>query len=114
MNPKSLLLAVMIGLGGTAHAADPADAALSAIRDLGTVNGKALACAETHIASRAKKLMLAHAPKTQTYGDAYQNATQAAYLSQTQSNEACADASALAAALDALAQRLDASLPVAR
>ena len=113
MNPKTLLAAALFCAG--ACAAEPAaEAALSAIRDLGTVNGRALACAETDIATRAKKLMLAHAPKTQTYGDAYQNATQQAYLGQTQSGGACADAQTLSAALDALAQRLDAALPAAR
>ncbi|WP_395692153.1 DeoR family transcriptional regulator, partial [Piscinibacter sp.] len=49
-----------------------AEAGLLAIRALGGVNGQALACAETSVAARAKQLMLAHAPKTQRFGAAYE------------------------------------------
>ena len=115
MKHRFLLGACLIALSAPVLAQDAAaDAALNAIRDLGTLNGQALACAETDVASRAKKLMLAHAPKTQAYGDAYQNATQQVYMNQTQAKDGCADAKSLSATLDALAQRLNATLPVAR
>ena len=107
-----LALAVPPGMVSVANAAD-AEAGLLAIKALGSVNGQALACSEVQAAARAKSLMLAHAPKTERFGAAYEEATQAAYLAQTRSAGACPDAVCLTDQLNQLALQLAASLPVA-
>ena len=107
--PLLLLIAM---LPAPTFAAD-AEAGLLAIRDLGGVNGQALACAETRVAARARELMLAHAPKTQRFGAAYEEATNDAFNAQTRSGKPCADATELTARLNQLALRLGEALPVA-
>ena len=88
------------------------EAGLTAVKALGGVNGQALACAETRVAARARELMLAHAPKTQRFGAAYEEATQEAFAAQTRSGKACADATELTARLNQLALQLAEALPV--
>ena len=108
------LLTILLCLAIPAYAADTAaEQALAAVKDLGAVNGQALACGEAESAQRAKALMLAHAPKTQTYGDAFQAGTQAGFADQTRAQPAdCPAAPALAARLDQLEARLRVALPV--
>ena len=106
-----LPLAAAPGAVTIATAAD-AEAGLVAIRALGGVNGQALACSEVQVAARAKSLMLAHAPKTQRFGVAYEDATQAAYQAQTRSTAACPDAIRLTDQLNQLALQLAETLPV--
>lgn len=106
---------LLIGLG-LAHALlIPAhaqtDPGLQAIGDLAQLNGKALACQDLPSARRAKGLMLAHAPKTARFGSAFEEGTQQSYLTQTRSEVACLDAITLSARIDAVAQRLQTSLP---
>jgi hypothetical protein len=93
--------------------AEDLDAAVAAVRQLGAVNGQALACAEKGAAARAKVLMLAHAPKTARFGAAYEEATQEAFLAQTRASGTCPDAKAIAGKLDDAAQKLQAALPIA-
>lgn len=92
-------------------AASAAEAGLQAIGALAQLNGQALACQDQPAARRAKGLMLAHAPKTARYGDAFDSGTQRAYLAQTRSEAPCPDGATLATRLDAVAQQLQASLP---
>ena len=82
-----------------------------AIADLATVNGQALACQDMPIAQRAKSLMLSHAPKTDKYGSAFTDGTNNSYLAQTRSAQPCPATSVLSSQLDALAIRLQSSLP---
>jgi hypothetical protein len=98
--------------GNITFAAD-AESGLLAIKALGGVNGQALACAETGVAARAKQLMLAHAPKTQRFGTAYEDATQEAFLAQTRAASTCPDAAQLTDRINRLALQLADSLPVA-
>jgi hypothetical protein len=88
------------------------EAGLLAVKTLGSVNGQALACAETKLAARAKELMLAHAPKTQRFGTAYEEATQEAFLAQTRAAGTCPDATQLTDRLNRLALQLAESLPI--
>ncbi len=97
--------------GDITFAAD-AEAGLLAIKALGSVNGQALACAETTPAARAKELMLAHAPKTQRFGAAYEEATQEAFLAQTRAAGTCPAAAILTDRLNRLALQLADTLPV--
>jgi hypothetical protein len=98
-------------LWAQAQAQTPADLGLQAINDLAQINGQALACQELKAAGRAKSLMIAHAPKTTRFGNAYEEGTKQSYSLQINSTLACPDAATLSARLDALAQRLQTSLP---
>ena len=100
------------GSAGDITLAADAEAGLLAIKALGTVNGQALACAQMPAAARAKSLMLAHAPKIQRFGDAHQEANQAAYLAQTRATEACPEPLRLIDQLNRLALQLAATLSV--
>lgn len=104
-----LLFALLSAVAPT-FAADQA-AGLAALKELGAVNGQALACSEMPAAKRAKSLMLAHAPKTQTYGDAFQASTNDAFLAQTKGDAPCPTAQALDERLKTLEARLNEALP---
>lgn len=93
--------------------AEDVEAGLAAVKQLGTLNGQALACAEKDSAAHAKMLMLAHSPKTARFGAAYEEATQAGYLAQTRAAGTCPDTKTFAARIDELAQRLKTALPAA-
>ncbi|MES2877641.1 MAG: hypothetical protein V4713_04400 [Pseudomonadota bacterium] len=106
----TLALGLAHALLAPAHA--QTDAGLQAISDLAQVNGQALACQELKVAGRIKSMMLAHAPKTARFGSAFEEGTQQSYLAQTRSTAACPDTAKLTAQLDALAPRLQTSLPI--
>lgn len=89
------------------------EAALAAVRALARVNGQALACQDHAAARRAKALMLAHAPKTARFGDAYESVTQQSYLATTQANPPCAEPAERARQLDTLTRELQTLLPPA-
>lgn len=113
MKTLRLVLPLSIAVLSAPTFAADAEAGLLAIKALGNVNGQALACSEMQAAARAKSLMLAHAPKTQRFGTAYEEATQAAYLAQTRAAGTCPEAVRLVDQLNQLALQLDATLPVA-
>ena len=113
MKNLRLLLTLSIAvLSAPTIAAADTEAGLQAIKALGSVNCQALACSEVRLAARAKQLMLAHAPKTDRFGSAYEEATQAAYLAQARSGGACPDGTALTDRINRLALQLAATLPV--
>ena len=109
-----LPLIILLGLSLPIHSARAADAeaGLLAITALGKLNGQALACSEMPVAARAKLLMLRHAPKTQRFGTAYEESTQAAFLVQTGSKTVCPESLSFVRSLDDLALQLQATLPV--
>ena len=90
-----------------ADAADPGTAAIAAI---GRINGMALACEQPAIASRARNAVTTTAPKTRANGEAFENATNAAYLEQGK-GAPCPDAAALNAALGDAEKNLQAAFP---
>ncbi len=109
-----LALTSMVGSLAAAQPAAPAsaaDAGLEAVAALAQINGQALACQEGAAARRAKALMLAHAPKTLRYGLLFDEHTRQAFLALTRSAVACPDAAAFGTRLEAVALRLQASLP---
>ncbi len=74
-----------------AFAADTADAVnvpapaadgISEVQELGRLNGMALACRQTETAQRVKRVVINTAPKTRRYGEAFEAATQEAFLAQ--------------------------------
>ena len=87
------------------------EAGLLAIQDLSQVNGQALACQDLQAAARAKTLMLAHAPKTARFGSAFEDGTHQAFLAQTRQEAPCPDSASFKQRMDALALRLNTSLP---
>lgn len=93
-----------------AYAAE-SDPAVTTVTELAQVNGQALACQDMASVATAKKLMLAHAPKTPRFGTLFEEATNTSYLAQVRGEAACPDSTAFAAKLDALAKRLQAALP---
>ena len=94
------------------HAQAPLELALQVVGELAQVNGQALACQELKVSARAKSLMIAHAPKTARFGDAYEVGTQQSYGAQINGTAACPDGATLTQRLDALAKRLQTALPV--
>lgn len=108
----ALPLLLAAGLAAAQDAGDAAtQAAMQAISRLAQLNGTALACQDTTAARRAKQLMLAHAPKTARYGQAFEDGTQAAFLATTAGQAACPDTADLARRLDGAARELQAVLP---
>lgn len=103
-------LCTALALQGPAHAADT-EQGLALVNELAQVNGQALACQDMATVARAKQLMLAHAPKTPRFGNAFEEGTNASYLAQVRSAAACPDAAILASKLDALTKRLQDALP---
>lgn len=87
------------------------DAGLAAIQELGRINGQGLACSQMAATAQAKALMIKHAPKTRRYGEAFEEATNAAFLAQGQA--ACPQAAELTARLGEVAARLQVTLPPA-
>ena len=108
-------LFLTLGLSAVLPAfAQDVEAGLAAVRQLGTLNGQALACTDKDDAARTKALMLTHAPKTQRFGTAYEESTQESYLAQTRAATPCPDAKTLAGRIDDVAQRLRTTLPAAK
>jgi hypothetical protein len=113
MNRIALVL-FFLGLAMPAAADVPAAAGLAEVRDLGLLNGQALACSYTQAAARIKAIMIQHAPKTRRYGEAFEAATSEAFLVQVKKDPAaCQDEPLIASQAEALAARLQAAIPAA-
>ncbi len=112
---RSALLLCFLSLALTAHAADPStDAGLTEVRDLGRVNGQALACGFGEAVSSIKAAMIQHAPKSRRYGAAFEEATNKAFLDQSRKDPAtCPDGPTLRGQIDEATQRLQAAVPAA-
>ena len=111
---QALLIVPSYGADASGAENPAFQAGLLAVTDLAQLNGQALACQEMEAVSRAKTLMLAHAPKTARFGNAFEETTHSSYLAQTRSNEStCPDANTLSSRLDVLAKRLQDTLPAA-
>lgn len=90
---SSLLALLMLANPATAENDSPALAGLLAgARDLGQVNGVALACNQATVVERAKAMMILRAPKTRRFGEAFEEASSAAYNAQATSGGACPEA----------------------
>lgn len=113
---QSFILITFILAMALAHAFSPALAAdpapLSVVKELGTVNGQAMACSESGSAQRAKSLMLAHAPKTDAFGEAFQAGTAEGFAAQTKTASACPSVQSFAVRLAHLETQLQAVLPI--
>jgi len=110
---RSALLLCFLGLALPARAADSsADAGLAEVRDLGRVNGQALACGYAETVSRIKAVMIYHAPKSRSYGAAFEETTNKAFLDQSRKEmTTCPDGPTLNGQIDEATQRLQVAVP---
>lgn len=105
-------IVAMVCLGAISMASyAQVSAALGAVAELGKLNGVALACRESAVAAQARSLMLERAPKTDRYGSAYHDATQAGFASITQRGESCPEGIVLTGRFEAVAARVRDALP---
>lgn len=86
----------------------PEAEALAVVKELGRLNGLALACQQTELSARAKRLMIAHVPKLRDWGETYETATTEAFLTPATD---CPDAATLRVSVELVATRLAALLP---
>lgn len=107
------LLLCSLSLALAVHAANsPADAGLAEVRDLGRLNGQALACAYTETAAQIKAVIIKFAPKSRRYGAVFEEATNEAYLAQSSKDQAtCTDGPTLTQQVEEVSQRLQAAIP---
>jgi hypothetical protein len=110
---RSALLLCFLSLALSAHAADSStDAGLTEVRDLGRVNGQALACGFGEAVSRIKAAMIQHAPKSRRYGAAFEETTNKAFLEQSRKDQTtCPDGPTLSGQIDEATQRLQSAAP---
>lgn len=106
--PTLLLLLATLGTPVLA-----ADAGSAAIASLGRINGIALACQQPAIASRARNAVQTTAPKTRASGEAFEQATNDAFLEQGKGGD-CPDVATLAGRLSEAESRLQQAFPTAR
>jgi hypothetical protein len=105
------LLSIALFIAMSALAAEPAatDAGLAAVAELGRVNGTALACGRTEVVNKAKALVLLRAPKTRRYGEAFEDATSAAFRAQATAD--CPLETILSLQLAGAEMKLEAAFP---
>jgi len=103
------LFACCVWMSSAAYAL--AEAGLAAVRDLGRLNGQALACGNKDTAAWVRILMLNHSPKTRPYGEAYEEGTQETFIAHGR-GAPCPTSAELAVRLEKASQRLKAALPV--
>ena len=110
---RSALLLCFLSLALSARAADSlTDAGLTEVRDLGRINGQALACGYAETISRIKTVIIQHSPKSRRYGAAFEEATSKSFLDQSRKEQTtCPDGPTLSGQVDEATQRLQAALP---
>lgn len=102
-----------LALCAASHATFATDEGTAAVQALGRLNGIALACQQPALVSRTRNSVVTTAPKTREIGEAFENATNAAYLEQGKGG-ACPDAATLASNVAAAEKRLQAAFPAAK
>ncbi len=109
---KSVLTLCLLGTLATLSlpaAATPANPAIeAAVSELGRLNGSALACKQPALVSRARNAVQTTAPKTRSYGEVFENATNDAFLAQGKA--VCPDSQTLASRIAEAETRLTESV----
>ncbi|MBI4756626.1 MAG: hypothetical protein HY778_14660 [Betaproteobacteria bacterium] len=105
----SIVLAGWLCLAAPSAAAE--EAGIAAVSELGRLNGQALACGQKDTAAWLRVLVLSHVPKTPRFGEAYEQATNAAFLAQSRDGATCPDAREFTSRLDGISARLRAEFP---
>lgn len=108
-NLSALICCVILSSG--AMAADLEPAGVAEVRELGRLNGLALACSQTESAGRIKNILIQYAPKTRRYGEAFEESTQQSFLAQGVKPEPCREGAAYAVEAEVLGRRLQAAIP---
>jgi hypothetical protein len=106
-----LIVGLLLGLLAVPPAAAIDDAQYQAIRALGQLNGVALHCKYLEQTRRLKEALVATLPKRRALGDAFEQATEEAYLDFIQRQGSCPEAEAFAAQVDQGIARLQAVFP---
>lgn len=106
------LLACGLALALPVCAADEIEPGLDVMKDLGRLNGQALACEQKDTAAWIRILMLTHAPKTRSHGEAYEAGTQEAFAAQGK-GAPCPDSAESATRIEKITQRLREVFPAA-
>lgn len=97
---RVLVAAVLTGsLAGVACAAPQVDLRQVVTR-LGQLNGIALACKQDVLAIRLREIMIGTAPKQREIGEAFEIATNEAFLAFGRAGQECPDGRALAEQID--------------
>ncbi|MDP2794694.1 MAG: SCO family protein [Sulfurisoma sp.] len=110
----AVTLAAKVGAGGTPitpKAPDPA-AIMVAVKEVGIVNGIALACGHRDAVARAKALMIMRVPKTREYGEIFEQAANDSFLAQSVKKGdrgACPGRATLAVQIETAARSLPAA-----
>jgi hypothetical protein len=107
------LLALTLATLSTNGMAADADAGTAAVEALGRLNGVALACKQPALVARARNAVITAAPKTRSYGEIFENATNASYLEQGK-GAVCPDAATLASNIAAAEQRMKSAFAVSQ
>jgi hypothetical protein len=102
-----------LALGAVSPSTFAVDEGTAAVQAIGRLNGIALACQQPALVSRTRNSVVTTAPKTREIGEAFENATNAAYLEQGKGG-ACPDAASLASNVAAAEKRLQAAFPAAK
>ena len=84
-----------------------ADASLApAIQRLGDLNGTALACQQTALATRVRDIIIEYVPKERQMGERFEAATQQRYLAIGREAQRCPDSRSLVDAIEQARQQL--------
>ena len=102
---------LLFALAMPAGASEDNAAGLAAVHELGRLNGISLACGQKDTAAWLRILMINHAPKTRTFGEAYEKGTQEAFITHGRGTP-CPTSAELAVSLEAVTQRLKTTLPL--
>ena len=86
MHRLSALLITAASLPFSTAWADPGH---DAVKNLGSLNGVALACRYSHEVSRMKAAVVANAPKERSYGIAFDESTNTAFLTFVEQQSVC-------------------------
>lgn len=104
------LLLCFLGLAPSIHAAT--DVGLAKVRDLGHLNGLALACGYMDTVALIKTAIIQHAPRARQYGAAFEETTNESFLAQSRLEPTtCPDGPTLNGQVNEAARRLQAEFP---
>ncbi len=100
----AVAMAITLPIPAAGSEIDPLRAVVAT---LGNINGRALACGHPEIVSRAKAIVIARVAKTRELGEAFEQATSAAFLAQGQRKAECPPRAALMVELETAARPLN-------
>ena len=85
--PELMALSLLLAVSATGHAEQ--DPRYRAIQDLGALNGVALQCRYIDQVRRMKQAVVSNAPKERSFGLAFDEATNKAFLAFIERQESC-------------------------